>query len=222
MKEISVFDVIGPNMVGPSSSHTAGAVRIARVANRMLGEPVAAARFTLYGSFALTYRGLGTDRALVAGLLGMDTEDLRIRDAFEYAGRAGLSYEFIPDPEKKVSHPNTVGIEARSVSGHVVRLVGVSTGGGNVRIDEIGGVEVSFTGEYHTLIIRQRDLPGIIRHISTCLADSGINIAFMKLYREAKGQNAYTIVEADEPIDRTVLEKLREHPQILDVSLVEL
>ena len=221
MKEISVFDVIGPKMIGPSSSHTAGAVRIARVVNRMLDEPVRQARLHLYGSFAMTYRGHGTDRALVVGLLGMGTEDLRIRDAFEYAQRAGLSFTFLPDPEKKVKDSNTVEIEAASASGRSVQLVGVSTGGGNFRIDEIGGVQVSFTGEYHTLIIRQKDQPGIVKHISTCLSDSGINIAFMKLYREEKGKNAYTIVEADEPIDRAVLEKLREHRAILDVSLVE-
>ncbi len=222
MKEISVFDVIGPNMIGPSSSHTAGALRIARVAGGMVGGEVAEATFTLYGSFARTYKGHGSDRALVAGIMGMDTEDLRIRDALTLADKKGLSYKFIVDDIHRPQHPNTVDIEAVGKNGHSARITGVSVGGGAMLITAINGVEVSFNGEYHTMIVEQVDAPGTVQHISTCLADRGINIAFMKLYREGRGQKAYTVVEADEPIDEEVLKDISRHPSVKNASIIAL
>ena len=208
MKNISVFEVIGPNMIGPSSSHTAGALRIAQAALGMTARPIVAARFTLYGSFAQTYRGHGTDRALVGGILGYNTEDPRIRDSFAEAERRGIAIDFVADADTPVPHPNTVDIELTAAGGERIRITGVSTGGGAMKIVRINGVEVDFTGEYHTLIVEHIDQPGMVRHISGCLADHRINIAFMKLFREEKGQLAYAVVEADEPISSQAIDQI--------------
>lgn len=220
MKEISIFDVIGPNMIGPSSSHTAGAVRIALMARKLVQKPIIEVKFVLYGSFAQTYKGHGTDKALVAGILGMDTEDERIRDAFHYAKEAGLSYEFIPNEVKHMNHPNTVEIIAKDEKGDITTVIGASIGGGNIRIDQINGIDVEFTGEYCTMIIKQQDTPGVVAHITQALSEYNINIAFMRLYRESRGTLAYTIVETDELIDEGVQHKIRENPSILKVTII--
>ena len=222
MKEISVFEVIGPNMIGPSSSHTAGALRIARAAAGMIGEPIESVQFRLYGSFALTYRGHGTDRALLGGILGYDTEDERIRDSFLEANRRGIAYAFIPDAEKSVDHPNTVDITIAGTGGGTVYVTGVSTGGGNMKITALNGVAVDFTGEYHTLIVEHLDTPGMVRHISGCLADNQINIAFMKLFREEKGKLAYAIVEADEPITPRVINQIMDHSDVRSAKIISI
>lgn len=220
MKEISVFDVIGPNMIGPSSSHTAGALRIARAARGMTGLPIVSAEFRLYGSFAQTYQGHGTDRALVGGLLGYNTEDGRIRDSFAEAERQGMAITFIPDPNTPVSHPNTVDINLVSAMGERTNVTGISTGGGSMKITRINGVEVDFSGEYHTLIVEHIDQPGMVRHISGCLADYNINIAFMKLFREEKGQLAYAVVEADEPISPAAIDKILTSADVRSAKLI--
>lgn len=220
MKEISIFDVIGPNMIGPSSSHTAGAVRIALMARKLIQKPICEVRFVLYGSFAQTYKGHGTDKALVAGILGMDTEDERIRDAFKYAKEAGLQYSFEPNTEEITDHPNTVKIIAKDENGDVMSIVGASIGGGNIRIDQINGIDVEFTGEYCTMIIKQQDTPGVVAHITQALSEYNINIAFMRLYREGRGTQAYTIIETDENIDEGVQHKIQENPSILKVTII--
>lgn len=220
MKEISIFDVIGPNMIGPSSSHTAGAVRIALMARKLIQKPICEVTFVLYGSFAQTYKGHGTDKALVAGILGMDTEDERIRDAFKYAQDAGLQYRFEPDTKEVTDHPNTVKIIAKDETGDVMTVVGASIGGGNIRIDQINGIDVEFTGEYCTMIIKQQDTPGVVAHITQALSEYNINIAFMRLYRESRGTLAYTIIETDELIDEGVQHKIQENSSILKVTII--
>ena len=220
MKEISIFDVIGPNMIGPSSSHTAGAVRIALMARKLVQKPISEVKFILYGSFAQTYKGHGTDKALVAGILGMDTEDERIRDAFHYAKDAGLSYVFEPNEVKHMKHPNTVEIIAKDEMGDITTVIGASIGGGNIRIDQINGIDVEFTGEYCTMIIKQQDTPGVVAHITEVLSDYNINIAFMRLYRESRGTLAYTIVETDEMIGEEAQDKIRENSSILKVTMI--
>ena len=222
MKEISFFDVIGPNMIGPSSSHTAGALRIALMARKILGEEPVYAKFTLYGSFARTYRGHGTDRALLAGLMGFNTDDERIRDSFEIADKNGIKYEFVPFQGKTSYHPNTVLIETESASGHKTSVLGVSTGGGAVRIDMINGTEIFFTGEYHTVIVSQKDRPGVVAHIAEDLSKNSINIVFMRVYREAKGENAFTVIETDEDIDKKTIDGIKSYPYIKAVSLIEI
>ena len=222
MCPIGIFDIIGPNMIGPSSSHTAGALRIALLAGKLIPHGAKKVEFTLYGSFAHTYRGHGTDRALVAGILGFGTEDTRIRDSFRYAEERGLEYSFRLDTTTTDVHPNTVGILLTGEDGHSIHVTGVSIGGGNVQLREIDGVEIDLSGDYDTLVIKQYDKPGVVAYITKVLSDCGVNIAFMRLYRESRGQIAYTIVEADQPIDQTIARRIREYPDILAARRITL
>jgi len=221
MEFISVFDVIGPNMIGPSSSHTAGAVSIALMARRMFRKPITKVTFTLYGSFAKTYHGHGTDRALLGGTLGFDTDDVRIRDAFAIADRQGLEYFYHIDGKTHVRHPNTADILLESDDGSSMLVRGESIGGGKIRIAQIDGIDVDFTGEYSTLIIRQEDRPGIIVHIAQCLADHNVNIAFMRLFRKEKGGMAFTVVESDERIPQEIVAEIASNSKVLDIMLIQ-
>lgn len=221
MAFISVFDVIGPNMVGPSSSHTAGAASIALLAKKMIGEDIARVKFTLYGSFAKTYRGHGTDRALVGGMLGFETDDIRIRDSFGIAKEKGLVFEFVCSNNDEDVHPNTVDMEIVSVSGRYLVVRGESLGGGKVRLTRINGVKVHFTGEYHALIIMQRDYPGVVAGITSVLSNYNVNIAYLRVFREEKGGLAYTIVESDEEITELAVSEIKKNPAIKDIMLVK-
>ena len=221
MEFISVFDVIGPNMIGPSSSHTAGAVRIALLAGKMMHRRIVKADFVLYRSFAETYRGHGTDRALVGGILGFKTDNPAIRDSLEIAEKEGLSVSFSCNREEKECHPNTVDIRMENAEGQVMTVRGESLGGGKVRIVRINGVKVDFSGEYNALIVVQQDKPGVVAHITNILSEHGVNIAFMRLFREAKGHTAYTIVESDERLPEGVSKLLRQNPNITDVMVVQ-
>lgn len=220
MANISVFDVIGPNMVGPSSSHTAGAAAIALLAGKMAGGPIRQVTFTLYGSFAKTYRGHGTDRALVGGILGFETDDLRIRSAFELAREQGLAFAFQINEEETDIHPNSVDIQMDMADGGRLTVRGVSLGGGKMKITRLNGINVDFTGEYCTLIVRQYDEPGVVAHITNCLSACRVNIAFMRLFREGKGKIAYTIVESDHDISDEIKHQISIHKDILDVVVV--
>lgn len=221
MAFISVFDVLGPNMIGPSSSHTAGAEIIAYLAQKMIAPPLCRADFTLYGSFAKTYHGHGTDRALLGGIMGFSADDKRIRDSFAIADERGLAYTFTPDEKETEVHPNTVDIRMENAAGQVMTVRGESLGGGKVRIVRINGVQVDFTGEYNALIVVQQDKPGVVAHITRTLSERNVNIAFMRLFRESKGHTAYTIVESDERLPDGVDALLRENPNITDVMVVQ-
>lgn len=214
MKELSVFDIIGPNMIGPSSSHTAGALKIAKVAYQLAPKVIQKVTFVLYGSFAKTYRGHGTDRALVAGLLGMNEEDERIKEAFSYAKERGLNYSFCMNECEHIKHPNTVDIIMEDPKGNTISVTGSSIGGGAISIDKVNGMEVYFNGEYHTLLISHQDQPGIVGHITNCLGNWKINIAYMRVYRENKGKMASTIVETDEHICEEVIEAITNHEAV--------
>ena len=222
MKFISLFDVIGPNMIGPSSSHTAGAASIALTARKMFPEPIKKVTFTLYGSFAKTYRGHGTDRALLGGILGFPTYDERIRDAFFHAKEMNIEYEFVIDEQTATNHPNTADIDIVGISGRTLSVRGESTGGGKMKIVRIDHVKVEFTGEYSTLIVHQQDRPGVVAHITQALSEHEVNIAFMRLFREDKGANAYTIVESDECIPEEVLHQIRTNPNVDDLMLIQI
>ena len=211
MSFISVFDVLGPNMIGPSSSHTAGAARIGFLAQKMIGGSVVKVDFTLYGSFARTYHGHGTDRALLGGIMGFDTDDMRIRDSFDLASEQGIAYSFTPNELETDVHPNTVDISMVNASGQTMTVRGESLGGGKVRIVRINQVKVDFTGEYSAVIVIHLDRPGVVAHITKCLSDRGVNIAFMRLFREGKGDIAYTIVESDGRLPEAVAGELREN-----------
>lgn len=221
MAFISVFDVLGPNMIGPSSSHTAGAEIIAFLAQKMVTPPLVRVNFTLYGSFAKTYHGHGTDRALLGGIMGFSADDTRIRDSFDIAAKRGLAYSFTPNETETDIHPNTVDIRMENAEGQVMTVRGESLGGGKVRIVRINGVKVDFSGEYNALIVVQQDKPGVVAHITNILSEHGVNIAFMRLFREAKGHTAYTIVESDERLPEGVSKLLRQNPNITDVMVVQ-
>ena len=221
MSSISVFDVLGPNMIGPSSSHTAGASSIAYLAWKMAGGNVKSVTFTLYGSFAKTYHGHGTDKALLGGILGFKTDDKRIRDSFKIANDRGVEFEFIVNEEETDIHPNTVDIHAVSADGRVLDVRGESIGGGKCRIVLIDNVPVDFTGEYSAAIVVQKDMPGVIKHIAGTLSDRNINIAFMKLFREGKHERAYTIVETDSPLPADIKDSIMENQYVEDVMIVE-
>ena len=221
MSYISVFDVLGPNMIGPSSSHTAGAAVIAFLAQKMIAPPLKKVNFTLYGSFSKTYHGHGTDRALLGGIMGFGTDDIRIRQSFQIAAERGLVYSFTPCEAKTDVHPNTVDIRMENACGQVMTVRGESLGGGKVRISRINGVSVDFAGDYSTVIVVQQDVPGVVAHITKVLSDSNVNIAFMRLFRESKGHTAYTIVESDGPFPEGIAGPLRNNPHVQDVMIVE-
>lgn len=221
MSFISVFDVLGPNMIGPSSSHTAGAAVIAFLAQKMITGPLVSAEFTLYGSFAKTYRGHGTDRALVGGIMGFATDDMRIRDSFEIAEARGLRFSFHPNEEETEVHPNTVDIAMENADGQKMTIRGESLGGGKVRIVRINQVKVEFTGEYSAVIVIHQDKPGVVAHITKCLSDRNVNIAFMRLFREKKGRTAYSIVESDGFLPEDIAESLKKNENVQEVMVVQ-
>ena len=222
MNFLSIFDVIGPNMIGPSSSHTAGAVSMALVARKMFPEQICKVSFTLYGSFAKTYHGHGTDRALLGGILGFATDDARIRNAFDLAKKFGVEYEYIIDEETIPDHPNTADIHMNGVNGYEMMVRGQSIGGGKIKIVRINDIDVEFTGEYCTLIVKQLDTPGVIAHITQCLSDCNVNIAFMRLFREDKGATAFTVVESDEIIPEDILVKIRQNENVHELMLIQM
>lgn len=222
MAFISLFEVIGPNMVGPSSSHTAGAVSMALLARKLFPAEIKKVEFTLYGSFAKTYRGHGTDRALLGGIMGFETDDLRIRDSLSIAKERNLDYHFSIGQDTGEEHPNTADIDMTGVNGERLFVRGVSIGGGKVKIVRLNQIDVDFTGEYSTLIISQTDRPGVVAHITKVLSEREVNIAFMRLFREEKGAAAFTVVESDEKIPAKVLDRIRENPLVSDITLVQL
>lgn len=204
MDTYSVFDIIGPRMTGPSSSHTAGAVRLAHVARHIAGMRVSEAQFTLYGSFAETGKGHGTDKALIAGVLGMQPDDARIKDAYRIA-REQEVFVSVEYSEEPVEQPNTAKIVITSPDGRVTDVVGCSVGGGSILITEINGLNVELSGEYPTLIIQHRDEPGVIAEVSHVLAQLNINIAFMRVFRHGKGEDAYMTIETDQTVTQDMV-----------------
>ena len=221
MSFISVFDVLGPNMVGPSSSHTAGACAIAGLARKMCSGSLKKVEFTLYGSFAKTHEGHGTDRALLGGIMGFSTDDIRIRDSLSIARERGLEFTFTVNAEETEIHPNTVDIRMISGSGREMTVRGESLGGGKVRIVRINQVEVDFTGEYNAVIVIQQDRPGVAAHITRILSEADVNIAFMRIFRESKGEKAYTIVESDNQLPGDVRQRLLDNHFVEDVMIIQ-
>ena len=220
MNDISIFDIIGPNMIGPSSSHTAGALRIAHLAGKLAPSKILSVTFTLYGSFAWTYKGHGTDRALVGGILGFLPDDERIRDSFEIAAEQGLEYKFIENTVEKDLHPNTVDILLHCEQDTIISLRGESIGGGNVLIRRLNGIDISLTGAYPTIIVHHKDQKGVLAYITTVCSGIDLNIAFMKVYRKAKGDSAYAIIEVDSDINPSITSVLKCHEAIIDATIV--
>ena len=221
MNYISIFDIIGPNMIGPSRSHTAGAASMALLTRKLFKKEPVKVTFTLYGSFAKTYIGHGTDKALLGGILGFSTDDVRIRDAFKIADQRGLKYEFIIDDKTETNHPNTADMLLEAADGTTGFVRGESVGGGKIKIVKINNIDVEFTGEYSTLIVRQTDKPGVVAHITKCLSEHNVNIAFMRLFREEKGQTAYTIIESDQHIPESIEALIMDHEYVHSTKVVQ-
>lgn len=221
MSEYSIFDVLGPIMIGPSSSHTAGAARLGMAARCIAGDDFDNVDFYLYGSFAKTYKGHGTDKALTAGILGMNPSDANLGDSLNIAKRRGIRVYFIKKDDD-VSHPNTVKIVVHSKNGNVTEIVGESIGGGNISIKKIDGYDVNLTGKLPTIVIRHIDKKGMISKVSTALADFGLNIATMKVSRTKKGNCASMIIEVDENIDKSVMDKINNIEDVIAARSINL
>ncbi|WP_173444031.1 L-serine ammonia-lyase, iron-sulfur-dependent subunit beta [Selenomonas ruminantium] len=204
-----VFDIVGPVMIGPSSSHTAGAVRLGLMARKILGEEAVRAEINLHGSFARTYRGHGTDKALIAGILGFAPEDERIREALQIARDHGLEFSF-QTVNLEEAHPNTAVIYLVGRSGRTARVRGASVGGGNIMISNIDGYQVELTGQYPALITIHHDCPGVITRVTQILAHAAVNIAFMRVSRQNRGETAMMIMELDEEPAASVIEECQQ------------
>lgn len=214
---INIFDMMGPVMVGPSSSHTAGAARIGNMGRTLLGEEVTRADIGLHGSFAETGFGHGTDRALLAGLLGMKPDDLRIPNAYEEANRAGMAYSF-RTVELRDAHPNTALLELTGKSGKKLTLQASSIGGGAIVVNKIDGIDVNFTGDFNTLIVRNQDESGSVAAITSILSQVHINVANMSVNRHRRGGDALMVIETDQHIKPRQVEFLSELPGIPSVT----
>lgn len=217
---MNLFDIIGPVMIGPSSSHTAGAARIGRVARQLLGEPPVKAVVSFHGSFEKTYRGHGTDRAVVGGLLDMAVDDERLRRSLHIAKEQGLEVTFRA-VHLRDAHPNTVVVETVGESGRRVRVQAASIGGGSIRVQYLDGLEVGFSGEKITLVIRHTDAPGAIAMVTRLLSEAGINIATMRVFRHEVGGKACMAIELDARPEPALLAALRALPGLKDVTLLD-
>jgi L-serine dehydratase len=212
---VSLLDIIGPVMVGPSSSHTAGACRLGLLARCLVGGTPERARIELHGSFARTGEGHGTDKAIVGGLMGFRPDDERIRDALGIAEREALDYRFEKTTlgEENEVHPNTVRITVERADRTAV-MVGSSLGAGRVLVTDIDGYPVEVTGNYHTIVLVAEDIPGSVARIATILSDDGINIATLRLTRKERGGDAFMVIEVDEQPDEKVRADIRTLPWV--------
>jgi L-serine dehydratase len=215
----SIFDILGPVMIGPSSSHTAGAAKLGLVARQLLGAEPVKAEITLYNSFARTYKGHGTDRAIVGGILGMKPDDERLRNSLEIAKENGLRYEFKLIMKAPKLHPNSARIKLFDKDGNKIEMVGSSLGGGRIEVVEIEGFKLSFSVMTHTIVIIADDIPGSIAHISGAIAEKNINIANMFVSREEKLANM--VIEVDQEVPNEVLQKISSFGWVHYVRLVE-
>lgn len=220
---MNLFDIIGPVMVGPSSSHTAGAVKIGYVARKLMSQPVSRAEILLYGSFLATGKGHGTQFAIVAGLLGMKPDDPGIPDSFRIARQHGMELVF-GEASLADGHPNSVQLRLTGVSGRQLEIVGQSLGGSVINIASIDGLDANFSGDYPTLIVHNLDQPGHVAEVTSMLAHKSVNIAAMQLYRASRGGNAVMVIECDQeiPMDSIKwLEHLEGVEKVTYYSLIE-
>lgn len=215
----SIFDILGPIMIGPSSSHTAGASRIGYIARQLLYEKPKKAIITLYNSFAKTHKGHGTDRAIIGGILGFGPDDERIKNSFEIAKEEGLEWEFKFVGGTTKFHSNTARIKLFGEKSSTIELVGASLGGGRIKIQEIEGFGVDFNAQTHTLVIIAQDIPGSIKHISGAIAEKEINIANMYVARKENVANM--VIEMDQSADGETIKKIQSFPWVRFVREVE-
>ena len=216
---MNVFEILGPVMVGPSSSHTAGAVRIGLMTRKLLAQRPVEAVIGMYGSFAATGRGHGTDRALVAGLLGMRPDDMRIPDSFRYAKEAGFQFSF-ETIQLREAHPNSVMIRVRGEKGRELTVQASSLGGGRIMINRLDDIDVNCTCEMPTLIVHNMVQPGHVSHVTTMLSQNSVNIANMSLYRNKRGGRAVMVIETDQPIPEESIRWLEHLEGVLKVTYI--
>ena len=207
-------------MVGPSSSHTAGAVRIGYVSRELLGERPVEAEINLHGSFAMTGKGHGTDRALVAGILGMQPDDVRIPDSFEAAREQGLSFT-IGTIQLKEAHPNSVQLKLKGENGRELVIIASSLGGGRISIVEIDGISTNFSGDYPTLIVHNLDQPGHVAEVTSMLAHKSVNIATLNLYRNMRGGYAVMVIETDQRVPADAIRWLAHLEGVIKVTYLD-
>ena len=217
---MNVFDILGPVMIGPSSSHTAGAARIGRITLALLGAPAVKADIFLHGSFAKTYKGHGTDKALIAGIMGMSTDDSRIRRAPELAREQGLAVT-ITTGDIDGAHPNTARVALTDADGNRVSLLGSSIGGGNILVTEVNGMEVSITGQHTTLIVLHRDAPGTIAAVTELMAEAGVKICNFRLSRQQKGGDAVMTIEIDGSFGPDLNQKIKVLPNVFSSTMLQ-
>ncbi|WP_462405243.1 L-serine ammonia-lyase, iron-sulfur-dependent subunit beta [Gracilibacillus sp. Marseille-QA3620] len=220
MKYRSAFDIIGPVMIGPSSSHTAGAAKIGRTARTIFGKQPKRAVISLYGSFAKTYKGHGTDLALIAGLLDFDTFDERIPDVYKWAKLAEMEVEFLVE-EAVVDHPNTVKINLFDDGDKRLEIVGISIGGGTIEITEINSFKLKLTGGQPAILVIHRDLFGMISSVTSVLAKYKINISHMEVSRKERGDTAIMVIEMDQKLEHDVMEEISALPDVNQVIRME-
>lgn len=214
---LDIFDILGPVMIGPSSSHTAGAARIGAMARTLLGAPPVRAAIHLHGSFADTGAGHGTDLALVGGLLGMKPDDQRLPNAFEEAKKAGLTFT-VDEVDLRDAHPNTAVIEAWSADGKTLTMQASSLGGGRIMVNKLDGIDVNFTGMFSTLVIRNQDASGTVAGVTSILNQLQINVANMGFYRHKRGGDALMVIEIDQHLKPSQVAFLAELPGILSIT----
>ncbi|MDD3411054.1 MAG: L-serine ammonia-lyase, iron-sulfur-dependent subunit beta [Eubacteriales bacterium] len=217
---MDLFDIIGPVMVGPSSSHTAGAARIGRLTRMLLGSEPVEAVIGLWGSFQKTYQGHGTDKALIGGLLGMDVDDERLRVSLELARERGLTYRF-ENARLRRAHPNTVVLDVTGADGRSIRVQAASVGGGEIVIESIDGMEAEITGHANTLVLTHHDTPGMIARISGEVAASRLNIATMRVFRRSAGGEAMVALELDGEADAGLQSRLAALEGVYHVSYLK-
>lgn len=218
---MNIFDIIGPVMVGPSSSHTAGAVKIGYTARKLLGEGIAEAKVYLHGSFLATGKGHGTDKAIIAGLLGMKPDDERIPISFQIAEDKGMSYQFA-GIELRNAHPNSVLLKLTGENGRILEIEAASLGGSTISINKIDGLQTNFCACYPTLIVHNEDRPGHVAKVTNVLEQSSVNIATMQLYRDRRGGNAVMIIECDQEIPVEAVELLSNIEGIVKVTYLSM
>lgn len=214
----SIFDILGPVMVGPSSSHTAGAVRIGLIGNQLLGGRPEKATIYFHGSFAATGKGHGTDKATVAGLMGMKPDDMRIPDSFDIAKEKGMEF-VIEEKDIKGAHPNTAQMILEK-DGNTLKIQACSIGGGRIQVSKLDGIDVNFSGESNTLIVRNVDEPGRIAEVADILTKKMINIATMQVFRDKRGGFAVMVVETDQVVPQDAIELLETKEGIIKVTFL--
>ena len=218
---MNLFDILGPVMVGPSSSHTAGAVRIGFLARKLLEEEPKTAHIILHGSFATTGSGHGTDKALIAGLLGMKPDDIRIPNSFEIAQKKGIVFSFETKTVKD-AHPNTAILSLIGKTGKKVEMQASSIGGGRIMLNKLDGIDVNFSAERPTLVVHNIDMPGHVAKVASMLYELKVNIATMQLYRSKRGGDAVMVMELDQAISLDVVSWVEKQQGITKVTYIDM